>query len=88
MRALIFKQQGTVETVEIADLPLQAPEKGQVRIKLTSIGLNRADTLFPEGRYFFKPQFSPSFFLQHKHHCYWMRFFSFRRCELPYMNPT
>ncbi|UZE94684.1 zinc-dependent alcohol dehydrogenase family protein [Alkalimarinus alittae] len=58
MRALIFKQLGAIETVELADLPLLTPEKGQVRIKITSAGLNRADTLFPEGRYFFKPQFS------------------------------
>lgn len=58
MRALIFKQPGPIETVELGQLPLPTPGKGQVRIKLTSAGLNRADTLFPEERYFYKPEFS------------------------------
>ena len=59
MRALIFKEQGPIDSIELANLPLSTPGKGQVRLKLTSAGLNRADTLFPEGRYFFKPTFSP-----------------------------
>ncbi|WP_250657970.1 zinc-dependent alcohol dehydrogenase family protein [Alkalimarinus coralli] len=59
MRALIFKEQGPIDSIELADLPLPMPGKGQVRLKLTSAGLNRSDTLFPEGRYFFKPTFLP-----------------------------
>lgn len=57
MRALTFKQQGPIESIKLAEIPAQHPGKGQVRIKLTSAGLNRADTLFPEGRYFSKPSF-------------------------------
>ncbi|MFD2230536.1 zinc-dependent alcohol dehydrogenase family protein [Alkalimarinus sediminis] len=61
MRALTFKQLGPIEAIELSQIPLQRPGKGQVRIKLTSAGLNRADTLFPEGRYFFKPAFTSAY---------------------------
>lgn len=58
MRALTFTQLGPIETLKVAEVPIQKPGKGQVRLKLTSAGLNRADTLFTEGRYFFKPSFT------------------------------
>ena len=61
MRALIFKELAPIETIEIEEIPKQTPQKGQVLIKLTSAGLNRADLLFPEGRYFSKPDFTNTY---------------------------
>ncbi len=64
MQAVVLKESDSERTLHLADLPL--PELPQVdtsknqcvRVKLSSIGLNRADTLFPQGRYFFKPEFT------------------------------
>jgi len=63
MQAVVFTENDSESTLHLADLPLpQLPlSKGtskSVRVKLSSIGLNRADTLFPQGRYFFKPTFT------------------------------
>lgn len=64
MRAVIFTENDTESTLHLADLPLpqlplsNEPENRRVRIKLSSIGLNRADTLFPKGRYFCKPEYN------------------------------
>ena len=67
MQAVVFKKGDSDNTLHLADLPLpqltQAGEKGNksVRVKLSSIGLNRADTLFPQGHYFFKPEYENSY---------------------------
>ena len=35
--------------------PQQEPAQGEIRLKLTSIGLNRGDLLYTQNRYFIKP---------------------------------
>ena len=73
MQAVVFKENDSESKLHLADLPLpplplsDKSENRSVRVKLSSIGLNRADTLFPQGRYFFKPTFTslPSYDSEH-----------------------
>ncbi len=53
MRALLLKHPNQPETLAIHDVPLPEPEPGQVRVRFTSMGMNRADLLYCQGRYFF-----------------------------------
>jgi NADPH:quinone reductase-like Zn-dependent oxidoreductase len=58
MRAVVFKELGGDEVLQLSDIPVGEPERGEVLVRLTSVGINRADLLFPQGRYFSKPTFS------------------------------
>ena len=58
MRAVVFKELGGSEVLQLRSVPKGSPKAGEVLIKLASVGLNRADLLFPQGRYFSKPVFS------------------------------
>jgi len=68
MQAVVFTENDSESTLHLSELPLPQlpqspnkadnPENRSVRVKISSIGLNRADTLFPQGRYFFKPVFT------------------------------
>ncbi|PID44501.1 MAG: NADPH:quinone reductase [Proteobacteria bacterium] len=60
MQSVVFTETGPLEVLKLVSLPLPEPGPGQVRIRLTSVGLNRADALFRENRYFIKPTFSVS----------------------------
>lgn len=55
MRAVTIPDPNEPDRLELIDLPLPEPKQGEVRVKFTSIGLNRADLLYPHGRYFVKP---------------------------------
>ena len=55
MRALTLQTPSNSESLKLIDVPLPSPQKGEVRLKLTSIGLNRGDLLFTQNRYFIKP---------------------------------
>jgi NADPH:quinone reductase-like Zn-dependent oxidoreductase len=55
MHALILEKPENPESLKIAELPMPAPHKQQVRIRFTSMGLNRADLLYCRNRYFFRP---------------------------------
>ena len=55
MRALILPSPSNPDSLKLIDTTLPKPEKGEVRVKLTSIGLNRGDLLFTQNRYFIKP---------------------------------
>jgi NADPH:quinone reductase-like Zn-dependent oxidoreductase len=57
MQAVLFKQSGSQEVLYLAEQPLLEPNENEVRVRLTSIGLNRADLLLPQERYFCKPDF-------------------------------
>jgi NADPH2:quinone reductase len=56
MRAAVFSQLGGAGVLSIADLPLPDPGPSEIRLRITSAGLNRADLLFREGRYFTQPR--------------------------------
>jgi len=56
MHALTLTSSTNPESLELVEYPLSDPDKGEVRLKLTSIGLNRGDLLYTQNRYFIKPE--------------------------------
>jgi len=61
MRAVLCRELGPPETLELADLPAPAPGPGEALVEVHGCGVNFPDTLIIEGRYQFKPElpFSP-----------------------------
>lgn len=57
MRAVVFRKPGGREVLQLEDIEPGQPDRGEVLVKVTSVGLNRADLLFPQARYFSKPEF-------------------------------
>ncbi len=51
-----FHQTGGADVLKLEDLPLAEPGKGEVRIKVEAIGLNRAEIMFRKGQYLETPQ--------------------------------
>ena len=54
MRCLILETPRDPSTLKLNEQRLPIPGNGQVRIKMTSMGLNRGDLLYCQGRYFFQ----------------------------------
>ncbi len=50
-RMVRFHQYGGPEQLRIEDLEVAAPGKGEVRIRVEAIGLNRSEALFRAGTY-------------------------------------
>ena len=61
MKAVLCRQHGLPDTLEIADLPSPQPASGQVLIAVKAAGVNFPDTLIIQNKYQFKPAlpFSP-----------------------------
>lgn len=55
MRAVILKDSNRPDQLVIEEQNIPSPEEGEVRVKMRSVGLNRADLLYPAGKYFTKP---------------------------------
>lgn len=55
MRALILTNSNNPDSLKLIEAPTPEPKKGEVGLKLTSIGLNRGDLLYTQNRYFIKP---------------------------------
>jgi NADPH:quinone reductase-like Zn-dependent oxidoreductase len=51
MRAAVFTGTGDPSILRLVDLPPRDPGPGEVRIRVTSAGLNRADANYRRGRY-------------------------------------
>ncbi len=51
-----FHQTGGPEVLKIEDLPLAEPGKGEIRMKVEAIGLNRAEIMLRKGQYLETPQ--------------------------------
>ena len=51
-----FYQTGGAEVLKLEDLPLAEPGKGEVRLRVEAIGLNRAEIMFRKGQYLEAPQ--------------------------------
>lgn len=51
MRAVLFKGTGDPSILTVVDLPARRPGTGEVRIRVTSAGLNRADAIYRAGKY-------------------------------------
>ena len=55
-----FHQFGEADVLQLDELPLSEPGKGEVRIKVEAIGLNRAEVMFRQGAYLERPDRFPS----------------------------
>lgn len=51
MRAVMFKGTGDPSILTVVDVPARDPGRGEVRIRVTSAGLNRADANYRAGKY-------------------------------------
>jgi NADPH:quinone reductase-like Zn-dependent oxidoreductase len=51
-----FHRLGGPEVLQIEDAPLQQPGKGEVRLRVQAVGLNRAEALFTRGQYLEQPR--------------------------------
>jgi NADPH:quinone reductase-like Zn-dependent oxidoreductase len=54
-RVVRFHKLGGPEVLQIDELPLPEPGKGEVRLKVKAIGLNRAEVMFRRGQYLEQP---------------------------------
>ncbi len=52
-----FHQTGAADVLRLEDIPLSEPGKGEVRLKVETIGLNRAEVMFRQGQYLEAPVF-------------------------------
>ncbi len=51
-----FHEVGGPEVLRLEEMPLPEPAKGEVRLRVKAIGLNRAEVMFRAGRYLIEPQ--------------------------------
>ncbi len=56
MKALLSRQTGGPETLELADLAEPTPGKGQLLVRVKACAINYPDVLIIEDKYQFKPQ--------------------------------
>lgn len=56
-KTVLFHENGSADVLKFAQLPLQAPGAGEVRLRVEAIGLNRAEVMFREGQYLEQAQF-------------------------------
>jgi NADPH:quinone reductase-like Zn-dependent oxidoreductase len=55
-----FHQFGDADVLQLDELPIAEPGKGEVRLKVEAIGLNRAEVMFRQGAYIEQPDSFPS----------------------------
>src|SRR5688500_8119751 len=51
MRAIVVRQPGGPEVLELAEVPLPRPGRGEVRVRVATSGINRADLIQRRGQY-------------------------------------
>jgi NADPH:quinone reductase-like Zn-dependent oxidoreductase len=56
-RVVRFHRIGGPEVLQIDDVDVPAPGRGEVRINVKALGLNRAESMFRSGQYLEQPQF-------------------------------
>jgi NADPH:quinone reductase-like Zn-dependent oxidoreductase len=56
-RVVRFNEVGAPEVLRLVDLDIPRPGKGEVRIRVKAIGLNRAEAMFRAGHYLEQPKF-------------------------------
>jgi NADPH:quinone reductase-like Zn-dependent oxidoreductase len=56
-RIVRFHKTGGPEVLQIDNLEVPPPDKGEVRIKVKALGLNRAEAMFRSGHYIEQPHF-------------------------------
>jgi len=52
-----FYKKGGPEVLQIENIPLPEPGKGEVRLRVHAFALNRAEVMFREGAYLIEPEF-------------------------------
>ena len=50
-----FHELGGPENLKLEELPIQEPGKGEVRLRVKALGLNRAESMFYRGQYLERP---------------------------------
>ena len=55
-----FSEFGNADVLQLDELPLSEPNKGEVRLKVEAIGLNRAKVIFRQGQYIEEPDSFPA----------------------------
>ncbi len=55
-----FHQLGDADVLKLEEVPVREPGKGEIRLKVEAIGLNRAEVLFRQGNYVEQPEFPAS----------------------------
>ncbi|MGL4883229.1 MAG: alcohol dehydrogenase catalytic domain-containing protein, partial [Waterburya sp.] len=55
-----FHEFGDADVLQLEELPITEPGKGEVRLKVEAIGLNRAEVMFRKGAYLEEPDSFPS----------------------------
>jgi NADPH:quinone reductase-like Zn-dependent oxidoreductase len=55
-RVVRFHQLGGPENLRIEEEAQQQPSKGEVRLKVQAVGLNRAESMFYHGQYLEEPK--------------------------------
>ncbi len=56
-RIVRFHETGGPEVLKIEEVEVPAPKKGEVRIAVKALGLNRAESMFRSGQYLEEPKF-------------------------------
>ena len=56
-RVVRFHETGGPEVLKIEEVEVPAPKKGEVRIAVKALGLNRAESMFRSGQYLEDPKF-------------------------------
>ncbi len=56
-RIVRIHEAGEADVLKLEDLPDSEPDKGEVRLRVEAIGLNRAEVLFRQGLYLDTPKF-------------------------------
>ncbi len=56
MKALVSTAPGGPDTLQLLDLPIGEPGKGELRVRVEACGINYPDVLIIEDLYQFKPQ--------------------------------
>ena len=55
-RAAVITRPGGPEVLEIRDLPLPAPSRGELRVRLRACGIGATDLIMLAGKYRFAPK--------------------------------
>ncbi len=51
MQQVVVREFGGTEVLDLVDIPDPQPQPGEVRVRLTSIGMNHADMMMRAGEY-------------------------------------
>ena len=56
-KKVLFHEFGGPEVLKVEDVDVEMPGKGELRIRVEAIGLNRAEVVYRAGLYFYQPNF-------------------------------